>query len=71
MAMAIFRGKRAFALSVVGAATLFATMVGEFMMHNPARAQDFLHCAEIRCLDNHSGAFGQVPYPSTAVMLPT
>ncbi len=69
MAKAIYRDGCAFALGVVGAATLLATMVGEYLMHNPARAQDILHCINSHCLDIQTGTFGQVPYPATSVTL--
>lgn len=39
MAKAIYRDGRAFALGVVGAAALLATMGGEYLMHNPAFAR--------------------------------
>lgn len=67
--MAIHRDGRAFALGVVGAAALLATMAGEYLMHNPAQAQDILHCTNSHCLDNQTGAFGQVPYRATSVIL--
>lgn len=67
--MANYRNGHAFALGVVGAVAMLATMAGEFMMHNPAQAQYLLHFADL--FVNQSGAFGQVPYPATSVILPT
>src|SRR5690349_17193522 len=68
MAKRLYYDGRAFALGVVGAAALLATMAGDFMMHNPALGQDILHFTEL--FVNVTGAFGQVPYPATAVVLP-
>jgi hypothetical protein len=69
MAMAIFRGKRAFALGVVGGATLLATMAGEYLMHNPAEAQD-LHTCMFTGLCRFNNVVGYFPLPATAVVLP-
>jgi hypothetical protein len=69
MAMAFYRDGRAFALGVVGAAALLATMAGEYLMHNPAQAQDFRNCPDLSCL-NKTGTLVLLPYPATAVVLP-
>lgn len=66
MAMAIYRDGRAFALGVAGAAALLATMAGEYLMHNPAQAQDFRNCPDLSCLDK-TGTLVLLPYPATAV----
>ncbi len=60
---------RAFALGVVGGAALLATMAGEYLMHNPAQAQDFRNCPDLDCL-NKTGTLVLLPYPATAVVLP-
>ena len=69
LAMAIYRDGRAFALGVVGGAALLATMAGEYLMHNPAQAQDFRNCPDLDCL-NKTGTLVLLPYPATAVVLP-
>src|SRR5690242_19811392 len=68
MEMSIYRGERAFALGVVGAATLLATMAGEYLMHNPTQAQVWHACL----LDNCPtfDVFGYVPLPATTIVLP-
>lgn len=48
---------------------ILSTMVGEFMMHNPAQAQDILHCADLGCLSMKTGTIGYEPLPATAVVL--
>jgi len=67
--MAVYRDGRAFALGVVGAAALLATMAGEYLMHNPAQAQDFRNCPDLSCL-NKTGTIVLLPYPATVVILP-
>src|SRR5690349_20196374 len=69
MEMAIYRGERAFALGVVGAAALLATAAGEYLMHNPAQALDLQYCPFLNCY-NHTGDPHYEPYPATAVLLP-
>jgi hypothetical protein len=70
MAKTIYRDGRAFALGVVGAAALLATMAGEYLMHNPAKAQDWHACIESNsCFDNITGTILPIPYPATAVTL--
>src|SRR5690349_1627994 len=68
--MAIYRDGRAFAPGVVGAAALLATMAGEYLMHNPAKAQDVHACIESNsCFDNITGTVLPIPYPATSVTL--
>ena len=68
MVKAIFRDGRAFALGIVGGAALLATMAGEYLMHNPAQAQDWHACAVNTC--RHNNVVSYVPLPATSVMLP-
>src|SRR5690348_861648 len=69
MEVSIYRGERAFALGVVGAAALLATMAGEYLMHNPAQALDLQNCPALSCY-NHTGDAYYEPFPATAVLLP-
>ena len=69
MVKRLYYDGRAFALGVVGAAALLATMAGEYLMHNPAQAQDFRNCPDLNCL-NKTGTLVLLPYPATAVVLP-
>jgi hypothetical protein len=69
MARAIFRDGRAFALGVVGAATVLATMAGEFLMHNVAFAEDWHSCPDLSCTAR-TGTGVSLTYPATAVILP-
>jgi hypothetical protein len=70
MEMAISRDGRALALRVAGSAALLATVVGEHLMHNPAKAQDIHACiVSGTCFDNITGTVLPIPYPATAVTL--
>jgi len=69
MAKAIYRDGRAFALGVVGAAALLATMGGEYLMHNPAFAQDWHSCPDLSCTPR-TGTLVPIMVSATAVILP-
>ncbi len=68
MASTIYQDGHPFTLGVVGGAALLATMAGEYLMHNPAQAQDWNACAQGACRVNGGVIF--IPLPATVVVLP-
>ncbi len=70
MVKRLYYDGRAFMLGVLGAVALLATMAGEYLMHNPAQAQDFHNCPDERCIFR-TGTIILVPNPATAVILPS
>jgi hypothetical protein len=52
----------------VGGAVLLATLAGEYLMHNPAQAQDWHACVVSTCRSNN--VIRYVPLPATSVLLP-
>lgn len=69
MAKRLYYDGRAFALGVVGAAALLATMAGEYLMHNPAFAEDWHSCPDLSCT-LRTGTLVPITVPATAVILP-
>src|SRR5690349_1734160 len=65
---AIFRDGRAFAIGVAGGAALLATIAGEYLMHNPAQAQDWHACVVVTCRSDNVVRY--VPLQATSVVLP-